>query len=131
MGGKEFVDRCERRQAPRYTSRMHHLGLRHQALRQKRILPTIPRSKRVISVVDTLAYIATFSSLFFTIDQIRIIWVEHDVQGVSTLAWSVYTVSSVVWLAYGAVHREKVIFITNILWMLFSALVVVGIFLYG
>lgn len=110
---------------------MHHLGPRHQALRKKGVLPTIPRSKRVVSSVDVLAYIASFVSPLFTIDQVRLIWVEHNAEGVSMIAWVVYTLSSIIWLSYGTIHREKPIIISNILWVFFSVLVVAGVLIYG
>ena len=83
------------------------------------------------AVMDTLAYAVSFLSLFFTLDQVRIIWIDHNVDGVSLIAWAGYTLSSVVWLAYGYMHKDRVLIITNILWIIFNGLVVAGVILYA
>jgi uncharacterized protein with PQ loop repeat len=83
-----------------------------------------------LAVMDTLAYTASFLSLLLTLDQVRIIWIAHNVSGVSLLAWAAYTLSSAVWLAYGYMHRDRVLIITSFLWIIFNGLVVVGALLY-
>jgi uncharacterized protein with PQ loop repeat len=108
------------------------LGHRHQLLRVKKARPA-DKFRGVVSfaVMDTLAYAASFLSLFFTLDQVRIIWIEHNVSGVSFVAWAAYTLSSIVWLAYGYMHRDRVLIVTNFLWIIFNGLVVVGVLLYA
>lgn len=90
-------------------------------------------SHRIVSiaVMDTLAYAASGLSLLFTLDQIRIIWIEHNVSGVSVLAWAAYTLSSSVWLAYGYMHKDRVLIVTSFLWIIFNGLVVLGALLHG
>ena len=80
--------------------------------------------------MDTLAYTASGFSLLFTLDQVRIIWIAHNVDGVSLLAWAAYTLSSSVWLAYGYMHRDRVLIITSFLWIIFKGLVVLGAIIY-
>jgi len=69
--------------------------------------------------------------LLFTVDQVRIIWVEHHPSGVSFLSWAIYTVSAFVWFIYGIVHKDKVILTTNLMWFAFSLLVVIGVVVYS
>lgn len=111
---------------------MHmHFGEHHQSMRKRGVIPTVHRSKSVIYGVDSLAYIASLLSLFFTIDQIRVIWVQHDARGVSFLSWLFYTISSVVWFFYGIVHKDKAIIIINFIWFFFSLFILAGIALYS
>jgi uncharacterized protein with PQ loop repeat len=102
-----------------------HLGQRHQMLRRRGLVRTRPH--RLVRTMDALAYLASFASFFFTLDQVRIIWVEHTVAGVSLLAWTFYTVSACVWLGYGLVHRERIIIIVNGAACITNALIVAGI----
>lgn len=81
--------------------------------------------------VDTLAYFVSLLSLVFTLDQVRIVWVEHEVSGISLLSWVFYTISAFVWFYYGVVHKDKVLVVTNVLWTVFSLFVVVGILIFG
>jgi uncharacterized protein with PQ loop repeat len=81
--------------------------------------------------IDVLAYIVSILSLLFTIDQVRIIWVEHRPSGVSFLAWAFYTISAFIWFLYGVIHKDKVIVTTNFLWFVFSLLVVIGVVAYS
>lgn len=110
---------------------MMHFGQHHQSMRKRGAIPTVRRSWAVIYSVDTLAYVASLLSLFFTIDQIRVIWVQHDAHGVSFLSWLFYTFSSVVWFGYGLVHKDKAIVIINFLWIIFSLFILVGVALYS
>jgi len=81
--------------------------------------------------VDALAYIVSILSLLFTVDQVRIIWVEHQSSGVSLLSWGFYAISALVWFIYGLIHKDRVIVNTNFLWFAFSLLVVIGVVVYS
>lgn len=65
-----------------------------------------------------------------SIPQLIEIYVRHNVQGISVLSWTGYAVLSVLWLAYGIVHREKPIILTQFLWLLVNVAVIVGAILY-
>lgn len=104
---------------------------RHQYLRRRGLATTSPKSKRLVRGIDALAYCASSLSLFFTLDQVRIIWIDHNAAGLSMLAWVFYTLSSCIWLGYGVLHKEKVIMVTNSLWIVMNFAVVSGILLYG
>ena len=81
--------------------------------------------------IDVLAYIVSILSLLVTVDQVRIIWVEHHSSGVSFLSWGFYAISAFVWFIYGLIHKDKVIATTNFLWFVFSLLVVIGVVVYS
>jgi uncharacterized protein with PQ loop repeat len=114
-----------------YTDYVQRLGQRHQSMRRRGLLATLAKPKRLVYGIDTLAYVVSILSLLFTVDQVRIIWVQHDASGVSFLSWVFYTISAFVWLFYGIIHKDKVIIITNFLWVVFSLVIVIGVVVYG
>ena len=77
--------------------------------------------------IDALAYVVSLLSLIFTLDQIRIVWIDGNVSGVSLLSWSFYAAAAFVWFCYGLIHNDKVITITNFLWAACSLFIVVGV----
>lgn len=98
-------------------------------LRRRGVVRTRPH--RFVWVMDVLAYMASSASLFFTLDQVRLVWAEQTASGVSLPAWSFYTLSAVVWLCYGLVHRERIIIVVNSLAFVTNGLVALGVVLYG
>jgi uncharacterized protein with PQ loop repeat len=109
---------------------MDQLCQQRHSLRRKELSSTDAKQRGLVSGIDGLAYIVSILSLLFTADQIRIIWVEHDARGVSFLSWLFYTISAFVWLVYGLMHKDKVLIITNFLWVAFAFAVVIGIVVY-
>ena len=107
------------------------LGQRHQSLRRRELPTNTAKLRQRAFSIDVLAYIVSILSLLFTVDQVRIIWVEHHPSGVSFLSWAIYTVSAFVWFIYGIVHKDKVILTTNLMWFAFSLLVVIGVVVYS
>lgn len=91
----------------------------------------LPRARKAQAqtkrTIDIFAYLVSFASLFFTLDQVRLAW-SGDVAGISVLAWSFYSLSSIVWLMYGYVHHDRALIITNAVWVVMSFAVVAGLF---
>jgi uncharacterized protein with PQ loop repeat len=87
-------------------------------------------SKKWIRFVDKYIYVIALMSLSMTLPQIYDIWVTGNVSGISLISWLAYTLSSVVWLAYGLGHKEKVIIYSNICWIVLDLLIVVGIIVF-
>ena len=67
----------------------------------------------------------------FTLTQVFKIWFYQDAAGVSLIAWSAYFFMTVVWLAYGILHKEKPIIISNGIAMVINFSVVLGTIFYG
>ena len=88
-------------------------------------------SKRQAARWDTLAYCVAIAGMLVTLDQVRLIWIEHNASGVSLLTWGFYTVASCVWLGYGHAHKENVIFFTSIAWIVINGAVALGVMIYG
>jgi len=109
---------------------MDQLCQQRHSLRRKELRSTDARGRGIVSSIDTLAYIVSILSLLFTADQIRINWIKHDAGGVSFLSWLFYAISAFVWLVYGLVHKDKVLIVTNFLWVAFALAVVIGVVMY-
>jgi len=109
---------------------MDQLCQQRHSLRRKELPPTGAKPTAGVSGIDALAYIVSILSLLFTADQIRIIWAEHDARGVSFLSWLFYAIAAFVWFVYGMVHKDRVLIITNFLWVAFALAVVIGVVVY-
>ena len=80
--------------------------------------------------LDKAIYFVAVATPILTIPQILLIWIEKDASGVSLITWISYFIAAFFWLFYGIVHRATPIIITNSLWIVLKAFVIVGIFLY-
>lgn len=99
-------------------------------LRRKGHTATVPQ-KRVASRLDALVYAVSITGMVVTLDQVRLIWIDHNAAGVSLLTWSFYTVSACVWCGYGYIHKDNVLFLTNTLWIIINGLVAFGVMIYS
>ena len=84
--------------------------------------------------VSTLEKILRGLSVFtmlMTIPQVYIVWVRHDVAGVSLLSWLAYLLSACLWFVYGLQKGDKTIYVACIGWILLDAAIVAGVVVYG
>jgi len=109
---------------------MDQICQQRRSLRRKELPAADAKPSGIVTGIDALAYIVSILSLLLTADQVRIIWVAHDARGVSFLSWLFYAISAFVWLVYGLVHKDKVLIVTNFLWVAFALAVVIGIVMY-
>ena len=70
--------------------------------------------------------IVAIAEPLMTVPQILQIYVSHNT-GVSLATWTLYLIASLVWLVYGVKTRNKPIIITDILWIIMEAAVIVGV----
>ena len=70
-------------------------------------------------------------TMLMTVPQVYIVWVRHDVGGVSVLSWLAYLVSACLWFIYGLKKNDKTIYLACIGWILLDAAVVLGVVVYG
>jgi uncharacterized protein with PQ loop repeat len=86
-------------------------------------LPTAGILKRLLGGLSIF-------TMLMTIPQALTIWISHQAAGISTLSWSAYLISAVVWLWYGLQRRDKNIYLPCIGWILLDGAVLVGTFVY-
>ena len=70
-------------------------------------------------------------TLLMTVPQVFTIWVHHEAAGVSTLSWSAYLSSAVLWFWFGLRKRDRNIYLPCIGWIVLNGAVVVGALVYG
>ena len=82
-------------------------------------------------ILDKCIYVIGLVGPIMTLPQVKIIWIDHQVEGVSLLSWSAFLVIAIFWILYGLAHKELPIIITNALFLILDTAVVIGILLYG
>ena len=109
-------------------SGMHHYHRRKRVhVRHGRY----PSRNKWKNFMDCLIYLVAVLGPLVAIPQIWKIWIEKSAVGVSVFTWGAFIVGSFIWLIYGAIHKEKPIIVTNILWIIMEALVIGGIVVYS
>lgn len=104
----------------------HHLHLRKRLAKSE----PFPSQKRYLRLLDAVVYVVGILSPILTIPQILDIYIGQDATGVSATSWGAYTLLIIPWVFYGIVHKEKVLIINSVLWLVFNALVFVGALIY-
>ncbi len=93
-----------------------------------KIKKNLPRKQgKLITVLDKSMYVVALLPPIMTIPQIVTIWVDGQRAGVSPVTWMTYFLVSIFWTMYGIVHKEKLITVTNTLWLIVNLLVIIGI----
>jgi MtN3 and saliva related transmembrane protein len=108
------------------------LARHHQHVRKRlyKNLEIYPQENKLKHVLDILVYFASLFGIVMTFPQLWIIWVEKNAAGISVLSWSAYTLTALIWMMYGIVHKEKPIIYANICAAILNILIVVGTILY-
>lgn len=86
----------------------------------------IKRSKKNTSM-DRLAFLAGIMLPVMTIPQAYKVWTDADVQGVSLLTWSLYTVVSLLFVIFGLRHKELLLIYTYTPMFAIEVIIVVGL----
>ncbi len=77
-------------------------------------------------LIDWLVYIGAVVEPIMTIPQIYDIWVNGQT-ATSLLTWGSYLFFAIVWLLYAIKYEIKPLILTEILWVGFQGLVVIGL----
>jgi uncharacterized protein with PQ loop repeat len=110
------------------TDGIHHLHKRKRIHGQGE---PYPHPDKWMSTLDSLVFVVALFSVLMTIPQVLEIWMSRSASGVSLISWTAYSISSVFWVIYGLVHREKMIIAVYALFALLNMAVVAGILMYG
>jgi len=108
--------------SPHTLGRHHH----HKRIREKKLFS----KKSFIKDYDKFMYgIAVFIPLT-TLPQAWDIWSSKSAEDVSIITWGFFTFSAICWLIYALIHRDKILIINHILWVILETLVLTGIIIY-
>ena len=80
--------------------------------------------------MDKLIYFVGIIVPLMTMPQVTKVWINKDVQGISIIAWSTYTIASLFWIIYGIMHKEKPIIVTSSLLFILDFFIVIGVIVY-
>jgi uncharacterized protein with PQ loop repeat len=64
------------------------------------------------------------------IPQIVKIWIQRETEGVAITTWVGFLISTIFWLAYGIIHKQKPIILTNTIALLAHSSIILGLFLF-
>jgi hypothetical protein len=106
----------------------HHLIHEHTDKENERYRAI--HKKKWIIFIDKYIYLVAMVGIVMTLPQVYDIWFIHKVAGVSAVSWATYGLMSIIWIAYGLGHKEKVITYSNIVWVFLDFSIVAGVLIF-
>lgn len=106
----------------------HHL---HKRLRMYQHYQPYPHPNQWVNLVDRLMVVAVTVGLVMTIPQVLLVWTMKTAAGLSLASWVTYVFTNTLWVIYGVVHRDKLLIISSLLFVIMQFFIVTGIILYG
>lgn len=79
--------------------------------------------------LDTITYVVGFLTPIFTLPQMYTVLIRDETAGVSLATWSFYLLSSTLFAVFGIKHKEKLLIITYVPFVIIEALIVIGLLL--
>jgi len=104
-------------------------GLHHYHKRKRNV--KYPSENKWFRLMDKIIYIVAISGPLMTLPQVFKIWIEQSAAGVSVISWCAYFLGGFFWIVYGFMHGEKPIILANLLWLIFTSLIIAGVVVYG
>lgn len=80
-----------------------------------------------IAIFDRLAIAVGIFTSIFNLPQLVQVWFGNNIEGVSFASWLGFTLTSLFWLCYAILHRERILIITFGITLVFQILIVIGI----
>ncbi len=101
----------------------HHLHLRKRGAANTHPFP----SKNIgIKLLDRAAIVAGIVGPAMTLPQIYQIFAFHNATGVSAFSWAAFAILDIPFIIYGLVHKDRLITVTYILWLVANLTVAFG-----
>ena len=108
-------------------SPLHHLHIRKRIYKNLEEYPHRVLWKRYF---DWFMYAVAILSPLATVPQIYDVFVSKNVAGLSLISWTLYGVLNFIWIAYGLIHKEAPIVISNIIFALLNLSIAFGIIIF-
>jgi len=106
---------------------MHHLHVRKRIYKNLEAFPAKNAGKRFF---DYAIYVMSIAGPVVLLPQVLAVYSTHSVAGLSLITWAMLGCMNIMWCFYAIIHRERPIFISNLLTGTFNFIVVAGILLY-
>ena len=81
--------------------------------------------------MDKAIYVISIFGPIMTIPQVTKIWIDKNASGIAVISWVTYLITTIFWLIYGIMHKEKPIIFLNIIWIFLQISIIVGTLIYG
>lgn len=81
--------------------------------------------------VDRLTLLVAIIEPIATLPQVYVIFAHKNAAGVSLSTWLAYDILNIVWLWYAALHKERIVFVYQGLFLVVQTAIIVGGMLYG
>jgi len=106
----------------------HHMRARARLAKGLEPFPAKGAWKRIL---DYVMYGVGIAAPIALVPQILQIYTTKSSAGVSLLTWLLITLFNMLWAIYGAVHRDKQIFLASVFITIFDLIIVVGVLMYS
>ncbi len=109
------------------------LGVRHLAERRKKKTRRKGYGAHIATIkegIDLLIYPVAIGAPLALVPQVLQLYKTQDVSSFALSTWLILALLNLVWLLYGAIHREPPIIVTNLLLATLNFAVVFGILLF-
>jgi len=107
---------------------LHHL---HKRKRMSQKQEPYPSKNRAKNIMDKLIFVIGVLGPIANLPQLSKIWSEHNAQGLSLISWASFLIFSWFWLAYGILHKDRLLILTYSLNIVINTIIVSGIMLYS
>lgn len=107
---------------------LHHLHLRKRGAKNTEPFPS---NNIGIKLLDRAAIVAGITGPAMTLPQIYQIFALHNATGVSAFSWAAFAILDIPFIIYGLVHKDRLITVTYILWLVANLTVAFGAVFYG
>ena len=77
-------------------------------------------------LIGKVAYMVALVGPLSSVPQIYEIWSERNAAGVSFVTWTLFLLTSLVWLLYAMSKRDRPLIISNALWIVGEVIIMVG-----
>ncbi len=110
------------------TTPIHHIHKRKRIHQKHEKYPHPKKGKRYI---DRIVYIFGIIGPLTGAAQSYKIWSLKEAAGLSIIMFGFGILNDMVWITYGAIHKEKPIILMYSLWLVVNIITVAGILVYG
>jgi len=86
--------------------------------------------KKLEKIIDKLIYPAGLLGPIFALPQLFEVWIHKSAKELSLTTWLSWLILSFIWLAYGLIHKNRPIIVSNILWIIIEAGITMAIIIY-
>lgn len=107
---------------------IHHV---HRRKRGARNLEPFPSARMSVQLLDHIAIAAGIIGPIMTLPQVYQIFALQNAAGVSAVSWGAFAILDIPFILYGVVHRDRLIIVTYILWIVMNTAVAAGAIIYN